>query len=166
MGHKVKIFEQRKHLGGMLRYGIPSYRLPREDLEAEIQWILDCGIEVETERSIDGMDLDRMRTTYDAVYLAIGAHSDKKLGLEGEDAEGVVSAVQMLRAIGDGEMPDFTGERVVVIGGGNVAMDVARSSVRLGAEKVIIAYRRRICDMTAQDAEIAGAERKAARSWS
>ena len=158
MGHTVTIFEQRKHLGGMLRYGIPSYRLPREDLDQEIQWILDCGIEVELEHAVDGAELERMRGDFDAVYLAIGAHNDKKLGLPGEDAEGVVSAVQMLRAIGDGEMPDFSGERVVVIGGGNVAMDVARSSVRLGAEKVIIAYRRRICDMTAQDAEIAGAE--------
>ena len=158
MGHKVTVFEQRKHLGGMLRYGIPSYRLPREDLDAEIQWILDCGIDVELEHAVDAEGLKQLRAEYDAVYLAIGAHSDKKLGLEGEDAAGVESAVQMLRAIGDGEMPDFTGQRVVVIGGGNVAMDVARSSVRLGAQSVQIAYRRRICDMTAQDAEIAGAQ--------
>ena len=158
MGHHVTIFEQRKHLGGMLRYGIPSYRLPRERLQSEIDWILDCGIDVLYERSVDGPELNRLREEYDAVYLAIGAHLDKKLGLPGEEAPGVESAVQMLRAIGDEEMPDLSGQRVVVIGGGNVAMDVARSSVRLGAEKVSIVYRRRICDMTAQDAEIAGAQ--------
>lgn len=76
------------------------------------------------------------------------------------------SAVKMLRAIGDYELPDLSGQRVCVIGGGNVAMDVARSAVRCGAEKVSIVYRRRICDMTAQDAEIAGARPRAARFWS
>ena len=158
MGHKVTIFEQRRHLGGMLRYGIPSYRLPRERLQAEIDWILACGIDVELEHAVTDEGLARLREEFDSVYLAIGAHSDKKLGLPGEDAPGVESAVQMLRAIGDEELPDLTGQRVCVIGGGNVAMDVARSAVRLGAAKVSIVYRRRICDMTAQDAEIAGAQ--------
>ena len=155
MGHDVTIIEQRHQLGGMLRYGIPSYRLPRELLDSEIQWILDCGIQARVDERVE--DLSTLRDEYDAVYLAIGAHPDRKLGLEGEDAEGVVSAVQMLRAIGDGDVPDFSGKRVCVIGGGNVAMDVARSSVRCGAEKVTIAYRRRVADMTAQDEEIAGA---------
>ena len=155
MGHDVTIFEARHHLGGMLRYGIPSYRLPRERLDSEIQWILDCGIHVHLDEKIE--DLAALREDYDAVYLAIGAHSDRKLGLEGEDAEGVVSAVQMLRQIGDDDIPDFSGKRVCVVGGGNVAMDVARSSVRCGAEKVTIVYRRRVADMTAQDEEIAGA---------
>ena len=158
MGHKVKIFEQRAHLGGMLRYGIPNYRLPREQLDSEIQWILDCGIDVELNHSVDGDEMTRLRSEYDAVYLAIGAHADKKLGLPGEDAEGVMSAVQLLRDMGDNNPPDFKGLTVAVVGGGNVAMDVARTSVRLGAEKVIIAYRRRVADMTAQDEEIAGAE--------
>ena len=158
MGHKVTIFEQRHHLGGMLRYGIPSYRLPRERLQAEIDWILSAGIDVELDHSVSGEELARLRDEFDAVYLAIGAHSDKKLGLPGEEAPGVESAVKMLRAIGDDELPDLSGQRVCVIGGGNVAMDVARSAVRCGAEKVSIVYRRRICDMTAQDAEIAGAQ--------
>ena len=158
MGHKVTIFEQRHHLGGMLRYGIPSYRLPRERLQAEIDWILNAGIDVELDHSVSGEELARLRDEFDAVYLAIGAHSDKKLGLPGEEAPGVESAVKMLRAIGDDELPDLSGQRVCVIGGGNVAMDVARSAVRCGAEKVSIVYRRRICDMTAQDAEIAGAQ--------
>ena len=158
MGHKVTIFEQCHHLGGMLRYGIPSYRLPRERLQAEIDWILSVGIDVELDHSVNGEELARLRDEFDAVYLAIGAHSDKKLGLPGEEAPGVESAVKMLRAIGDDELPDLSGQRVCVIGGGNVAMDVARSAVRCGAEKVSIVYRRRICDMTAQDAEIAGAQ--------
>ncbi len=158
MGHKVTIFEQRHHLGGMLRYGIPSYRLPRERLQAEIDWILSAGIDVELDHSVNGEELARLRDEFDGVYLAIGAHSDKKLGLPGEEAPGVESAVKMLRAIGDDELPDLSGQRVCVIGGGNVAMDVARSAVRCGAEKVSIVYRRRICDMTAQDAEIAGAQ--------
>lgn len=158
MGHKVTVFEQRHHLGGMLRYGIPSYRLPRERLQAEIDWILSADIDVELDHSVNGEELARLRDEFDAVYLAIGAHSDKKLGLPGEEAPGVESAVKMLRAIGDDELPDLSGQRVCVIGGGNVAMDVARSAVRCGAEKVSIVYRRRICDMTAQDAEIAGAQ--------
>ena len=158
MGHKVTIFEQRRRLGGMLRYGIPSYRLPRERLQTEIDWILSAGIDVELDHSVNGEELARLRDEFDAVYLAIGAHSDKKLGLPGEEAPGVESAVKMLRAIGDDVLPDLSGQRVCVIGGGNVAMDVARSAVRCGAEKVSIVYRRRICDMTAQDAEIAGAQ--------
>ncbi len=156
MGHDVTIFEARKHLGGMLRYGIPNYRLPRRLLDQEIQWILDCGIHVELECPIE--DLRPLRDGFDAVYLAIGAHGDNRLGLPGEDSAGVISAVEMLRAVGDGDAPDFTGKRVAVIGGGNVAMDVARSAVRCGAEKVTILYRRRVADMTAQDEEIAGAQ--------
>ncbi len=156
MGHEVTIYEARHQLGGMLRYGIPNYRLPHEKLDSEIQWILDCGIDVRVDTKVD--DLAALRGEYDAVYLAIGAHMDRKLGLPGEDAVGVLSAVEMLRALGDGIRPDFSQERVCVIGGGNVAMDVARSAVRLGAKKVTIVYRRRVADMTAQDEEIAGAK--------
>lgn len=159
MGHKVTVFEQRKQLGGMLRYGIPNYRLPRKILDAEIASILSTGIEVKKEVSV-GKDISMKELVegYDATYIAIGAHTDKKLGIEGEDAKGVVSAVEMLRAIGDDELPDYTGKRVVVIGGGNVAMDCARSSVRLGAESVNIVYRRRKADMTALKEEVEGAE--------
>ena len=159
MGHKVTVFEQRKQLGGMLRYGIPNYRLPRKILDAEIASILSTGIEVKKEVSV-GKDISMKELVegYDATYIAIGAHTDKKLGIEGEDAKGVVSAVEMLRAIGDDELPDYTGKRVVVIGGGNVAMDCARSSVRLGAESVDIVYRRRKADMTALKEEVEGAE--------
>ena len=160
MGHKVTIFEQRKQLGGMLRYGIPNYRFPRKKLDEEIDSILSTGIEVKKNISV-GKDIsfDDITKEYDATYISIGAHADKKIGIEGEDAKsGITSAVEMLRAIGDGDMPDYTGEKVIVIGGGNVAMDVARSSIRLGASKVSIVYRRRKADMTALEEEVEGAE--------
>ena len=160
MGHKVTIFEQRKQLGGMLRYGIPNYRFPRKKLDEEIDSILSTGIEVKKNISV-GKDIsfDDITKEYDATYISIGAHADKKIGIEGEDAKsGITSAVEMLRAIGDGDMPDYTGKKVIVIGGGNVAMDVARASIRLGASKVSIVYRRRKADMTALEEEVEGAE--------
>lgn len=158
MGHKVTVFEEAKQLGGMLRYGIPSYRFPRHLLDAEIASILSLGIEVHTGVTV-GKDIwmEDLQKQYDCLYIAIGAHQDKKTGIPGEDSENVMSAVEMLRAIGDDIMPDFTGKRVVVIGGGNVAMDVTRSSIRLGAEKVTCVYRRRIEDMTALPDEVTGA---------
>lgn len=158
MGHEVTIFEQRKKLGGMLRYGIPNYRLPREELDREINHLLSLGIHVKTEVTVgEDPNIADLREEYDAVYIAIGAHIDRKIGIEGEEAQGVISAVELLREIGDDEMPDFTGKEIVVIGGGNVAMDVARSAVRLGAKRVRIAYRRRRVDMTAMEKEIEGA---------
>ena len=158
MGHKVTVYERQKQLGGMMRYGIPSYRFPREKLDAEIASILSLGIEVHTGVNV-GTDVsfDELKQEYDCLYLSIGAHTDKKTGIEGEDSLGVVSAVELLRHIGDNEMPDFTGQNVAVIGGGNVAMDVTRSAIRLGAEKVTCVYRRRQEDMTAQAEEVEGA---------
>ena len=158
MGHSVTVYEQQKKLGGMLRYGIPSYRFPREKLDEEIASILSTGIEVKLETTI-GKDIsyNDLRKQYDALYLAIGAQTDKKTGIPGEDSQGVISAVEMLRGIGDDIMPDFTGKKVVVIGGGNVAMDVTRSAIRLGAEKVSCVYRRRQADMTALAEEVEGA---------
>ena len=158
MGHKVTVFEERDKLGGMLRYGIPSYRFPRHLLDEEIDSILSLGIEAHTNVTV-GRDIsvEELQKEYDCLYIAIGAHQDKKVGIPGEDSRHVLSAVEMLRAIGDDVMPDFTGKRVVVIGGGNVAMDVTRSSIRLGAEKVTCVYRRREEDMTALPDEVTGA---------
>ncbi len=158
MGHSVTIYEERKQLGGMLRYGIPSYRFPRKLLDQEIESILSTGIQVYTGMTV-GKDiwLEKLQHEYDCVYIAIGAHQDKKVGIPGEDSRNVMSAVVMLRAIGDNNMPNFHGKQVVVIGGGNVAMDVVRSSIRLGADKVTCVYRRRTEDMTALPDEIEGA---------
>ena len=155
MGHEVHVLEMRKQLGGMMRYGIPAYRFPRERLDEDIRAIVSAGnVAVHTECRIDAEGMCRLSEEYDAVYVAIGAQGGKTLKLEGADAEGVMSAVDLLTKIGDDEYPDFTGKNVVVIGGGNVAMDCARTSVRAGAASVTVAYRRRLEDMTALRAEI------------
>ena len=158
MGHQVTVYEMLPKLGGMLRYGIPNYRLPKERLDDDIQAILDTGVEVKHGLRI-GQDItiQELRAEYDAVLITIGASTDKKLGLEGENADGVLSAVQFLRAVGKNEIPDLSGQEVAVIGGGNVSMDAVRTAVRLGAKKVSIVYRRRTADMTALADEIEGA---------
>ena len=158
MGHDVTVLEGRKQLGGMMRYGIPAYRFPRERLDEDIRAILSVGgIEVAYEHQVDAAAMETLSKNYDAVYVAIGAQGGKTLKLDGADANGVMSAVELLGAIGDGEYPDFTGKKVAVIGGGNVAMDCARTSVRAGAEEVTVAYRRRLEDMTALPAEVESA---------
>lgn len=158
MGHKPTIFEKRSQLGGMLRYGIPNYRLPRERLQWDIDAILSAGVEVKTDYDADKeQSMKELIRDYDAVYISIGAHTHKSLGIEGEYGEGVIAAVEMLRGIGDDSMPDFKNKSVIVIGGGNVAMDVARTAKRLGASEVNIVYRRRKVDMTALPDEIDGA---------
>ena len=155
MGHEVHVLEMRKQLGGMMRYGIPAYRFPRERLDEDIRAIVSAGnATVHTECRIDAEGMRRLSEEYDAVYVAIGAQGGKTLKLDGADAEGVMSAVDLLTKIGDDEYPDFTGKNVVVVGGGNVAMDCARTSVRAGAASVTVAYRRRLEDMTALRAEI------------
>ena len=159
MGHQVTVYEMLPKLGGMLRYGIPNYRLPKERLDDDIQAILDTGVKVDCGKAI-GKDYSivDLKEKYDAVLITIGASTDKKLGLEGEDAKGVISAVQFLRDVGHGTQESLEGKEVAVIGGGNVSMDAVRTSVRLGAKKVSIVYRRRVADMTALSDEISGAE--------
>lgn len=155
MGHNVTIYDQREKLGGMVRYGIPDYRLPQDKLDADIDFILSTGIQVRTDCAV-GTDItfEELMDSHDAVFVSIGAHDSKKLGCAGEDAEGVMSAVEFLLAAGSGCAPDFTGKRVCVVGGGNVAMDCTRTAKRLGAASVECVYRRRITDMTALPEEI------------
>lgn len=158
MGHSVTIFEQRKKLGGMLRYGIPNYRLPREILDREIDFILSTGIKAITDVSIGKeYSIEQLENDFDALYISIGAHAYKSLGIPGEDAEGVIPSLSLLRDIGDDKISDFKDKDIIVIGGGNVAMDAARSSIRMGAKSVKVVYRRRIEDMTALAEEIHGA---------
>lgn len=158
MGHQCVVYEMKSKLGGMLRYGIPSYRFPRERLQEDIDCVLSTGVEVKYNTKIgEDFTIKELREQYDAVYIAIGAHTDKKIGIDGEDSKNVMSAVELLNNIGNDNLPDFTGKTVVVVGGGNVAMDCVRSSVRLGAKKSIIAYRRRKEDMTALPEEVEGA---------
>jgi NADPH-dependent glutamate synthase beta subunit-like oxidoreductase len=162
MGHSVTVYEKRPQLGGMLRYGIPRFRLSEESLERDLDMILSTGIDVKVGTGIGDDDGDvsikTLEQDYDAVYIAIGAHEDRKIGIDGEDGPDVVSAVKLLRDVGEGHAPDFTGRKVVVVGGGNVAMDVSRTAIRLGASEVSVVYRRRKADMTALSEEIEGAE--------
>lgn len=136
MGHQVTVYEMLPGLGGMLRYGIPNYRLPKERLDEDIEAILATGVEVKYGLRI-GKDItiQELRAQYDAVLITIGASTDKKLGIEGEDADGVMSAVHFLRDVGKGINPDLTGQEVAIIGGGNVSMDAVRSAIRLGAKR-------------------------------
>lgn len=158
MGHQTTVFEMLPKLGGMLRYGIPNYRLPKERLDNDIEAILETGVQVEYGKRIGkDMTIKSLREEYDAVLITIGASTDKKLGIQGEDAKGVISAVQFLRDVGKGNCLDLTGQEVAVIGGGNVSMDAVRTARRLGAKKVSIVYRRRVADMTALPTEIEGA---------
>jgi len=158
MGHAVTVFERREAAGGMLRYGIPTYRLPDDDLDKEIDVILATGAVLKTGIEI-GKDItiEGLRQEYDSIYISIGAHADNKLGIEGETAEGVISAIQLLGDAGEGKAPDFTGKNVVIVGGGNVAMDASRTARRLGSNQVTCVYRRRVQDMTALPEEIEGA---------
>lgn len=158
MGHTVELYEEKKHLGGMMRYGIPAYRFPRERLDEDIRAILGVGnINVHLESPVGTDEMKALSQTCDAVFVAIGAHAAKKLRLPGIDAKGVISAVDMLRSIGDGVYPDYRGKKIAVIGGGNVAMDCVRTAVRAGAAEVNLVYRRRIEDMTALKEEIESA---------
>lgn len=159
MGHKVVVYEERAQLGGMLRYGIPNYRLPKDRLDQDINAILSTGnIEIKLNVKIpDDITVEQLQEEYDAVYISIGAQSGRNVDVAGADANGVYSAVEMLSDIGNGNIPDYTGKRVIVVGGGNVAMDASRSAVRCNAKEVTIVYRRRQVDMTALPSEIQGA---------
>jgi len=158
-GYKITIFEALPVLGGMLRVGIPDYRLPPEVLDGEIQNILRLGVETKTSQRL-GVDftLDDLRDQgYKAIFLAIGAHRSLKLGIGGEeDFQGVIDAVEFLREVNLGER-EKPGNRVVVVGGGNVAIDAARAALRLGCEQVNIVYRRSREQMPAYPEEIEGA---------
>ena len=158
MGHSITVYEQNDHLGGMMYYGIPRYRLPEENLQYDIDAILSLGIDVKLGVKVGaGVQWEDIVEGYDAVYVAIGAHHFKDLGIEYATREGVMSAVQFLHRVADGRPDDVVGKDVVVVGGGNVAMDATRTAKRLGAKSVRCIYRRRIEDMTALPEEVEAA---------
>jgi len=142
MGYAVTIFESFPIAGGMLNVGIPPYRLPREVVEQAIEEVKRLGIEIMTKTPVGKeINLENLRKDYDAVYIAAGAHKAEKLGIPGEDIQGVIHGVTFMRRVNLKE--DFRiGSKVAVVGGGNTAMDAARSSFRLGAKEVFILYRR------------------------
>jgi formate dehydrogenase major subunit len=159
MGHGCTIFDAKDKLGGMLRYGIPEYRLPKAVLDWEIEGIISLGVEVKLSMRW-GKDFtleDLKKQGFDAIFLGIGAWSSNKLGLEGEELPGVLSGIEFLDHVASGNPPQL-GKHVVVIGGGNTAIDAARTSLRLGVPKVTILYRRSRKEMPANPEEITAAE--------
>ncbi|MEA3366828.1 MAG: FAD-dependent oxidoreductase, partial [Planctomycetota bacterium] len=152
MGREVKVFEALDVLGGMLAVGVPDYRLPREVLERDIEYIRRAGVEMETGRRVDSIQSLR-DAGYDAVCVAAGAHSSYRLDIPGEDSDGVHDAITFLRQVAMGEGGEMPG-RVAVVGGGNAAIDAARTALRLGAESVTLLYRRTREEMPAIREEI------------
>ncbi|MBR1673489.1 MAG: FAD-dependent oxidoreductase [Eubacterium sp.] len=164
MGHEVEIFEEHEKGGGMLRYGIPEYRLPKEQLDRDIKAILSAGdIKIHYNTKV-GRDISftELRDGYDAVYIGIGAQLGNRMPMENADAGNVIPAADFLQKVANGEAPDLTGKKVVLIGGGNVAMDAARTAVRLNAESVHVFTRKRD-DYTALEEEIEGAMQEGVR---
>ncbi|MCK4632583.1 MAG: FAD-dependent oxidoreductase, partial [candidate division Zixibacteria bacterium] len=158
-GYRPTIFEALPKPGGMLRYGIPEYRLPKDVLDKEINWILDLGIELKTGQML-GRDfsLDELfNKGFEAVFVGLGAQVGKPMRVEGEEVDGVLSGVEFLQQVEMKTNPDIKG-RVVVVGGGNTAIDAARTSLRLGADEVILLYRRTRKEMPANEMEIVAAE--------
>jgi len=152
MGREVKVFEALDVVGGVLAVGIPSYRVPREALARDIEYIRRAGVVIETNRSIQS--LQELRDEgFDAIFVAVGAHADIRLGIPGEESEGVHHALSFLRQVALGELSELPG-RVVVIGGGNAAIDSARTALRLGASSVTVLYRRTEEEMPAIREEI------------
>jgi len=172
MGYEVTIFEALPEPGGMLRVGIPEYRLPTAILQDEIGYIERLGVEIKTNTRIgEGITLEHLRRDYEAVFIATGAHESRKLGVSGEEAEGVIHGVDFLRRVNLGavspvgpnyrekvEAAEAVGDRVAVIGGGNTAVDAARVARRLGARDVSMLYRRSRAEMPALDEEVEAAE--------
>jgi NADPH-dependent glutamate synthase beta chain and related oxidoreductases len=164
MGHAVTIYDEHEKPGGMFRYGIPEYRLPKDDLDRDIRAILSAGdIEFKGNTKI-GKDIsfEDIQKDSDAVYLGIGAQIGNRMPVDGADAGNVIPAADFLQLVSKGEMPDLTGKRVALIGGGNVAMDAARTAVRLHAETVHVFTRKRD-DYTAVQEEIIGAMQEGVR---
>lgn len=157
-GHAVTVFDKMPKMGGMLRYGIPQYRLPKEVLDLEVKSIEDMGVKLVNNFEIgkDGT-FASIRAEYDAVLVTIGAWSASFMGVKGEDIDGVLGGIDFLRDVILGQPADI-GKKVAVVGGGNTAMDACRTAVRLGAEEVYVIYRRTRDEMPAEDIEITEAQ--------
>jgi heterodisulfide reductase subunit A len=155
-GYRVTIFEAADEPGGMLRLSIPVYRLPKDVLDRDIANVTALGVEIKTGHRVDSLT-DLKKQGFEAVFVACGAMQDSKMKVEGEELDGVEGALTFLMKVNANEPIDLSGKTVVVIGGGNVAIDASRVALRLGARKVIIEYRRSRAEMPASDAEIADA---------
>lgn len=141
LGHSVTIYEAGPVAGGMMRFGIPAYRLPRHELDQEIDRIRALGVEIVLNRKVENLLADKQDGRFDAVFVAVGAHLSKRIDIPARDAPKMLDAVTFLRQAASGEAPQL-GRRVAIYGGGNTAMDAARTAKRLGAEEALIIYRR------------------------
>jgi NADPH-dependent glutamate synthase beta subunit-like oxidoreductase len=153
LGHAVTIYDAGPKPGGMMRFGIPAYRLPREVLDAEIERILAMGVELELDRKVANLVEDMRDGGFDAAFVAVGAHLGKRAYVPAGEAARILDAVSVLHSM-EGEDKPMLGRRVVVYGGGNTAMDVARTAKRLGAEEAVVVYRRTRDRMPAHDFEV------------
>jgi glutamate synthase (NADPH/NADH) small chain len=157
-GYKVTIYEKQKDLGGILKRGIPEFRLSNEIVEKTIEQILALGINVQCEKELGrNLELANLEKEYDAIYLSIGANIPRKMAIEGEELEGVYGGNSLLE---NQNHPDYTNKKVAIIGGGNVAMDCARTIKRMGAEQVVVIYRRSEAEMPAESKEISDAKKE------
>jgi NADPH-dependent glutamate synthase beta subunit-like oxidoreductase len=157
LGHAVTIYEAGSRPGGMMRFGIPRYRLPRQVLDAEVQRILDLGVKLELNRPVENVQEEMEAGRFDAAFLAVGAHIGRRAYVPAGEAARIVDAVSLLHGLEEGERP-LLGRRVAVVGGGNTAMDVARTARRLGATDAVVIYRRTRERMPAHAFEVAEAE--------
>ncbi len=155
-GYRVTVFESASEAGGMLRYGIPGYRLPKDVVDRDIKNITALGVEIKTGTRIESLH-SLKEIGFDAVFLAVGTGEAWPMGAPGEDLEGVVDCMKFLRQTSSGQISDLTGKTIVVVGGGNSAIDPARVALRLGAARVIIMYRRSRAEMPAHDWEVQAA---------
>ena len=157
LGHEVEIFDAGDLPGGMMRYGIPEYRLPRDILDAEIDRLREFGVVFRQNSPIKDLLATQAEGRFDAVFVAVGAHISKRVDIPSADASRVVDAVSFLRDVASGERP-IIGRRVAIYGGGNTAMDAARVARRLGAEESVVVYRRAQEHMPAHAEELEGAQ--------
>lgn len=165
LGHEVEVRDAGQALGGMMRYGIPAYRLPRDVLDGEVKRLAALGVSFVSGHRVGDLEAERREGGFDAVFVAVGAHLSKRVDIPAMDAGPMVDAVSFLRGVASGERPQV-GRRVAVYGGGNTAMDAARTARRLGAEEAIIVYRRTREQMPAHEEEAVDAEREGVRmNW-
>jgi len=164
-GHEVEIADAGEEPGGMMRYGIPAYRMPRDVLDGELDRIAAMGVRISLGHRVEDLDAERRAGGFDAAFVAVGAHLSKRVDIPAKDAGRIVDAVSFLRSVASGERP-VIGRRVAVYGGGNTAMDAARVARRLGANDALIVYRRTRAQMPAHEEEADEAEREGVRiNW-
>jgi len=165
LGHQVEIRDSGEKPGGMMRYGIPAYRMPRDVLDAEIDRIAALGVHINSGHRVTDLNAERREGGFDAAFVAVGAHLSKRVDIPAKDAGRIVDAVAFLRSVASGDRP-VIGRRVAVYGGGNTAMDAARVAPRLGANDALIVYRRTRAQMPAHAEEAEEAEREGVRiNW-